>query len=184
MKVTHLFAEQSKKEDLMDYAAIDCPPVAEVEEWMNPAKETLDAAAENGNDPTRIALEMVVLRFAYLSTTIKSFKAVGLELNLSGMRTKQVLFNHIRDSGHVDLEILGDNKFAQCRVVDPAGSKIEAWVILTPEVLLSVPGVNIWSGAQDGFYGPTNKGNAVGGTRSNFLNKDKIARPPFVKKGQ
>jgi hypothetical protein len=31
-RVAHFFAEQSKKEDLMDYATMDCPPVAEVEE--------------------------------------------------------------------------------------------------------------------------------------------------------
>ena len=55
----------------MDYAAMDCPPVVEVEEWMNLAKETLDAAAGNGNDPTCITLETLVVHFAYLSTTIK-----------------------------------------------------------------------------------------------------------------
>ena len=66
----------------------------------------------------------------------------------------------------------------------PTGSRIKAWVILTPEVLLSVPGVNMETGAQDGFYGPANKENAVGGTLSNFPTKDKIAGPPFVKKAQ
>jgi hypothetical protein len=55
---------------------------------MNLVKETLDAAAGNGNDPTRITLEMVVVHFAYLFTTIKSLKAVLLELRLSGTGTK------------------------------------------------------------------------------------------------
>ncbi len=82
------------------------------------------------------------------------------------------------------MEILGDDKFAQHPVVNPAGSRIEAWVILAPKVLLLVPGVNMETGAQDGFYGPSNKENAVGGTGSNFLTKDKIAQPPFVEKGQ
>jgi hypothetical protein len=168
----------------MDYTAMDCPPLAEVEEWMNLAKETLDAAAGNGNDPTCITLETLVVHFAYLSTTIKSLKAVMLELRLSSMGTKQVLFNRIRDSCHVDLEILGDDKYAQGCVIDPAGSRIKAWVILTPEVLLLVPEVNMETGAQDGFYGPTNKENAVGGARSYFLTKDKISWPSFVKRGQ
>jgi hypothetical protein len=53
-----------------------------------------------------------------------------------------------------------------------------------PEVLSLVPGVNMETEAQDGFYGPTNKENAVGGTRSNFLTKEEIVRPPFVNKGQ
>jgi hypothetical protein len=100
---------------------------------MNLAKETLNAAAGDGNDPTCIALEMVVVCcFAYSSTTIKSLKAVALELRLSGTGTKRVLFNCIRDSGHVDLEILGDDKFAQRRVVGPAVSRIEAWVSSPP----------------------------------------------------
>jgi hypothetical protein len=100
---------------------------------------------------------------------------------MSGLRHKQVLFNHIRDSGHIDLEILGDDKFA---VVNPVGARNKAWVILTPKVLSLVPGVNMETGAQEGFYGPTNKENSVGGTGSNFLTKEKIVRPPFVKKGQ
>jgi hypothetical protein len=47
-------------------------------------------------------LEMIEVRFAYSSTRIKSLKAVVLELRLSGMETKPVLFNHIPDSSHVD----------------------------------------------------------------------------------
>jgi hypothetical protein len=35
----------------MDYGAMDCPPIVEVEEWMNLAKETLDAATGNGKHP-------------------------------------------------------------------------------------------------------------------------------------
>jgi hypothetical protein len=163
---------------------MDCPPVVEVKEWMNLAKETLDAAAGNENDLTCITLEMVVVRFAYSSTTIKSLKAVALELHLNSTGTKQVLFNCIHDSSHINLEILGGNKFAQRRVVDPAGARNEAWVILIPEVLLLVPGVNMETGSHDSFYGQTNKENVVRGTQSNFLTKEKIAWPPFVKKGQ
>ncbi len=114
---------------------------------MNLTKEILDAAAGNRNDPTRIALETVVVCFAFLSTTFKSLKVVALKLRLSGKGIKGVLFNCIRDSVHVDLEILGEDKFAQCHVVDPAGSRIMAWVIITPEVLLLVPGVNMETGA-------------------------------------
>ncbi len=78
-RVAHLFAKQSKKEDLMDYAAMDCSPVTKVEEWMNIVEETLDAAAGIGNVLTHIALETVVIPFVYLSTTIKSLKVVALE---------------------------------------------------------------------------------------------------------
>jgi hypothetical protein len=107
-------------EDQMDYAAMDCPPATEIEEWTNLAKETLDAAAGKGKDPKCTTLETIVVCFAYLATTINSRKAVTLVLCLSGTGTTRVLFNCICDSGHVNLEILGDNKFAQHRMVNPA----------------------------------------------------------------
>ncbi len=88
-RVAHFFAKQSKKEYQMDYAAMDCSHVAEVEEWMNLAKETLDAAAGNEYNPTHTALETAVVHFAYSASTIKSLKAIALELHLSGTGTKQ-----------------------------------------------------------------------------------------------
>ncbi len=81
------------------------------------------------------------------------------------------------------MEKLGDDKFVQHCVVNPAGAKKEAWVILTLKVLSLVPGVDMETGAPGGCYGPTNKENTVGGTQSNFLTKEKIVWPPFVKKG-
>ena len=69
---------------------------------------------------------------------------------------------------------MGDNKFELCRLVDPAGQKKEAWIVLTPEVVPTIPGVNLATGAHVGFYGPTNRENAVGGTQSNFPTKEKI----------
>jgi hypothetical protein len=142
---------------------------------MNPAKEILDAAAGNVNDPTCITSETVVVCFTYLSITIKSLKAVALELRLSGTGTKQVLFNHIRDSGHVNFAIFENNEFAQHCVINSAGSRIEAWIVLTLTALLLVPGVNMETGAQDGFCGQTSKDNTGGGTQSNFLTKEKMA---------
>jgi hypothetical protein len=114
---------------------------------------------------------------------LKSLKTIAMELKLSGTLTKRLLFNRIRDSGHIDVAKLGDDEFELRRVVDPAGKKKEAWMVLTPKVVPPIPGVNLATGAQVGFYGPTNRENAVGGTRSNFLTKEKTVRPHFVKKG-
>jgi hypothetical protein len=160
---------------------VDCPPVAEVDEWMELAGESLsnDAAAAAGGE----GLRDDTVKVSFASSTLKSLKAIAMELKLSGTLTKQLLFNHIRDSGHVDVAKLGDNEFELRRVVDPAGQKKEAWIVLTPKVLPPIPGVNLATGAQVGFYGPTNRENAVGGTQSNFLTKEKIVRPCFVKKG-
>jgi hypothetical protein len=72
----------------MDYTAMDCPPVVEVEERMNLAEETLDAASGNGKNPMRSALETIVVYFTYSATSIKSLKVIALELRLSGTGTK------------------------------------------------------------------------------------------------
>ncbi len=97
--------------------------------------------------------------------------------------TKRLLFNRIRDSGHVDVVKLGDNKFKLCRVVDPAGKKKEAWMVLTPEVVPPIPGVNLATGAQVGFYGPTNRDNAVGGDTIQFPDKGKDCTTSFCEEG-
>ncbi len=133
-----------------------------------------------GNDH---AFETVLVCFADPKTaTIKSLKVIVMQLKLSSMgTTKRVLFNCIHDSGHPDIEKLGDNEFMQHRMI-MKNKKKESCVILTPEVLPSIVGINIETGAQNGFYGPTNKENAVGATRCNFLTKEKIICPCFFKK--
>ena len=105
-----------------------------------------------------------------------------MELKLSGTLTKRIIFDRIRDSGHNDVTKLGDNEFKLRHVVDPTRKK-EAWKILIPEVVPPVLGINLATGTQVGFYGPTNEENAIGGTRSNFLTKEKIRRPRFDRKG-
>jgi len=61
------------------------------------------------------------------------------------------------------------------------GEKIPTWLLLTPQPVPPVPGIDMSTGAQSGFYGPTNKENAVGGVRENFLTQDgeRIERPTF-----
>ncbi len=53
--VVYLFAEQTRKEDALDNAAlVDCPPVACVEEWLELAGENMNdvaAAAAGGDGP-------------------------------------------------------------------------------------------------------------------------------------
>ncbi len=55
------------------------------------------------------------------------------------------------------------------------------WVTLTPEVVPDVPGIDMQTGAEYGFFGPTNPNNAAGATRSNFctLFGGSIPRPTF-----
>lgn len=57
-------------------------------------------------------------------------------------------------------------------------------MILTKEVVSPIKGIDMATGVQIGFFGPTNKENAVGVTRSNFLMplEDRIPWPVFCPK--
>ena len=165
----------------MDNAAlVNFPPVACIEEWLELAGENMNdvpAAAAGGDGPHYERVKVL-----YASCTHKLLKAIVSELKLSGTLTKRLLFNRIRDSSHINVKKLGDDEFELCSVVNP-GEKKEAWKVLLPEVVRPIPGINLATGAQVDFFGPTNKENAVGGTRSNFLTKEKIVRPRFERKG-
>ena len=55
------------------------------------------------------------------------------------------------------------------------------WVVLTPEPVPPIVNIDMATGAECGFFGPTNPNNSVGATRSNFytLVGDRISRPEF-----
>jgi hypothetical protein len=94
---------------------------------------------------------------------------------------KEVLFNCIRDSPHVTK--ISDTAFEdqQAKTNVSGGVKIPTWILLTPEEVPPVDGVDMGIGAQIGFFGPTNQENVVGATRSNFLmlQDERIQRPKF-----
>lgn len=54
-----------------------------------------------------------------------------------------------------------------------------------PEVPPPIPGIDMATGAQDGFFGPTNKENASGAVWHNFITKESktLKRPQFAGKG-
>jgi hypothetical protein len=94
---------------------------------------------------------------------------------------KRKLFNRIHDSDHVE-KVYNDSFDYRRQIVK--GEKVPTWIILNPEPAAAVPGVDMATGAQFGFYGPTNKENAVGGKRHNFatMEADRIQRPKFEAK--
>jgi hypothetical protein len=61
---------------------------------------------------------------------------------------------------------------------------VAKWVILTPQEVAPIDGMNMATGAQEGFYGPMNQENLEGGQRSNFLSSqlERIKRPKFCPK--
>ena len=100
-------------------------------------------------------------------------------LNLGVNGKKEVIFNRIRDSPHVIR--VGDKEF-QYRHPKVAGEKIPTWILITPDDVPTVDGIDMNTGTKKGFYGPTNKENAVGAKRTIFLMTEKIERPKFEPK--
>ena len=119
-------------------------------------------------------------------TSVAALKEIAKMFNLSGCAyKKEVLFNWIRDSPHVTK--ISETEFKYHRPEKGAsagGKKIPTWILLTPEEVPSVDGIDMGTGAQSGFFGPTNKENAVGGMRSNFLTSpdERIQMPKFEPK--
>jgi hypothetical protein len=92
-----------------------------------------------------------------------------------------VLFDRIWDSGKEEVEKLGNNDFNYC-LAFIAGKKKPTWLLLLPEAVPPVQGVDMAMGTQVGYFGRTNKKNAVRGIWSNFLSTEKIVRPAFEPK--
>ena len=94
--------------------------------------------------------------------------AKGLGLPIEG--NKRVLFDRILHSGSEFVEMVDGNsfKFRFWSAKQPENS-VPIWVILTPQEVAPTDGMNMATGAQEAFYGPTNQENSEGGQRSNFL---------------
>ncbi len=123
----------------------------EVHEW--------EEILEEGNPDKGAAIH-----YPFLKTSGKLLKDLAQKFCMSSSGKKRVLYDRIRDCDCV--EKLGADEFVYRRKV-LAGKKKAKWVFLTPEEPPSIRGIDKATGAQVGFYGPTNKENAVGGKRSN-----------------
>jgi hypothetical protein len=177
VRLTHIIAAQAEREDSIEEREIEII-VPEVHEWEQSLEEgnpDEGAAAPTGS----AAAVFEAIHYPYVKTTGKILKDLAQKFRLSCTGNKRILYDRIRDCDCV--EKLGADEFIYHRKV-LTGEKREKWIVLTPEEPPSIEGIDLATGAQVGFYGPTNKENAVGAKRSNFLTKEKIARPNFVPK--
>ncbi len=116
------------------------------------------------------------------STGVAVLKGIATLFSLStNAPKKEVLFNRIRDSPHVTKVSDTVFEYRQAKTNVSGGVKIPIWILLIPEEVPPVAGVDMGTGAQIGFFGPTNQENAVGAPRSNFLTlqDERIQRPKF-----
>ncbi len=67
-------------------------------------------------------------------------------------------------SGHPLFVSVADDglSFKFCHKKAPEGGSVPAWVILTPEPVPPISGMDMRTGAQIGFFGPTNPANSEG----------------------
>jgi hypothetical protein len=185
-RVLNAFAIQTVAEDALDDIFVDDGPMKEIHEFMLIAGRGVDGEEEGNADgaaevePTTTTAVEYETRCVVLQTTnVKMLKAIAVMVNVSTNGKKQLLFNRIRDSSAVTKVSEDEFEYRHASVV---GAKVPTWIILTPEAVPSVDGIDMGTGAQKGFFGPTNKENAVGGTRANFLTSEHVERPMFERK--
>ncbi len=135
--------------------------------------------ADGAAEVAPIAVEYEARRVVLQTTNVKTLKAIAIMVNVATNGKKQLLFNRIRDSSEMTKVSADEFEYCHASVVRVM---VPTWVILTPEVVPPVNGIDMGTGAQKGFFGPTNKENAVGGTRANFLTSENVERPKFERK--
>ena len=164
-RVVNAFAAQAEAADRLEDISVDTP-VKDLHEFML-------AGGEEGNADGDVAPEFETRQVLLKKTNVKTLREIALKLNVGQVGLKEVLFNCIRDSPHV--RKVSEAEF-EYRHAKAAGDKIPTWVLLSPEDLPLVDGIDMATGAEKGFFGPTNKENAVGGRRTNFLTgeEDKV----------
>jgi hypothetical protein len=121
-----------------------------------PIKMLMDKGEEGNADgevpcPLAPLPEFEMRHVSVKKTNIKSLKEIALMLNLAMAGKKEVLFNRICDSPHVTKLSADEFEYRNAKV---AGQKIPSWVLLTPEDVPSVDGIDMGTGAKKGLFGP------------------------------
>ncbi len=96
--------------------------------------------------------------------SLAKLRKICKELNLLITGTKPVLFKRLRDSGREAIELVDDDTLRYRRPVDGEAPDLTLpqWVLLNPDPVADIDGIDMLRGAQHGFFGPTNIENAVG----------------------
>ncbi len=134
----------------------------------------------------REVYKSVVISFK--TTTTKKLVEVAKEMEIQYTGAKKVLWDWIVKAGHPLVVSVANNglSFKFCHKKAPNGGSVPTWVILMPEPVLPILGMDMRMGAQIGFFGPTNPTNMEGAVQSNFCMGmgDWITLPTFGPKKQ
>jgi hypothetical protein len=142
------------------------------------AAEEPDGIEGSADTSMQFEYESVNVTMKWTSNELKDV-ARALKLPVSG--NKGPIFNRIRDCGHKLITKTDDTSFVYKRNTLAEDKQRPKWVLLTPNEAPPIEGIDMGTGAQRGFFGPTNKENATGATEHNYLTHEdeKIVRPTF-----
>ena len=152
--------------------------VDEIEEWELAAEEPGGIIEGSADGPVEYEYETHDVTMKWTSNELKDV-ARALKLPVSG--NKRSILERIRDCGNELITKTDDTAFVYKRKKLAEDKHRPRWVLLNPEEAPPVEGIDMATGAERGFFGPTNKENAAGATKHNYLmhRDEKIVRPTF-----
>ena len=166
-----LAAHVSKNKDKEVMADAISNDICEVSEFMFLADDAGVGGADEVLSPSASAVEYETTVFSFRTTTAIVLREIAKEILVQYMGAKRVLWDRIIKSGNPLIITMADDvdtfKIHRMRAA-LSTSKVPTWIILTPEPVPSIEGIDMDTGAERGFFGPTNPNNTTGLTRSNF----------------
>ena len=163
--------------------------IPSVADWELLAEESDADAARDDGKTEEVQYEFRTTKVKYT----KSGKAwskpalydLFLKLEIQGTSikstsTKQAVFDAICDSGKV-MKLKDDEFEFEEKVLPSHLQKGPKWKLLTGMEVTLPEGIGP-SGAEDGYFGPTNKDNYVGPPKLSYLTDTPIKRPLFKSK--
>ena len=110
---------------------------------------------------------------------------MSLQPTVSTTGSKRALFDRIQDCGNPLIHKVDDLTFSYKQPKVPEGN-LPKWVVLAPQAIPPIAGMNMRTGVQEGHYGSTNKENAEGAEKMQYLvnecDEEKIKRPTMASK--
>ncbi len=168
--------QNAEEEEMWDDDATDKIP--EVHEFLL-------GGADLNNLPTNDSatnVEYEDVEIGYKKTTLSAMKDLAKEMGQIYTGTKKVLWDWLIQSGHLRIiSTADDGQSFTFRREKKEEALLPKWITLAPEVVPDIEGMDMVTGAEQGFFGPTNPNNTAGATRSNFCSGfgEKISRPEF-----
>ena len=115
--------------------------------------------------------------------TVSALKEICRHLKLSTSGKKSDLFDRLRDCERDLITKKSEQMFEYKRLREAEGN-VPKWLILTGSVTANIEGMDMGTGAQHGHFGPTNKENAAGPPKMDYLTTnifvnegDRVVRP-------